>query len=49
MSKIKVLMIDDNVKLIDAVKEYFKNKLIEFLEGPSLLPHLFITIFIVHT
>lgn len=24
MSKIKVLMIDDNVKLIDAVKEYFK-------------------------
>lgn len=25
MSKIKVLMIDDNVKLIDAVKEYFKN------------------------
>lgn len=25
MSKIKVLMIDDNVKLIDAVKEYFKD------------------------
>ena len=22
---IKILMIDDNVKLIDAVKEYFKN------------------------
>lgn len=25
MSKIRVLMIDDNVRLIDAVKEYFKN------------------------
>lgn len=25
MNKIRVLMIDDNVKLIDAVKEYFKN------------------------
>ena len=26
MQKIKVLMIDDNVKLVDAVKEYFKDK-----------------------
>jgi DNA-binding NarL/FixJ family response regulator len=25
MQKIRVLMIDDNVKLIGAVKEYFKN------------------------
>ena len=25
MQKIKVLMIDDNVKLVDAVKEYFKD------------------------
>ena len=30
MDKIKVLMIDDNVQLIEAVKEYFKgSKLIE--------------------
>ena len=25
MKNIRILMIDDNVKLIDAVKEYFKN------------------------
>ena len=30
MDKIKVLMIDDNVQLVEAVKEYFKSsKLIE--------------------
>ena len=33
MDKIKVLMIDDNVQLIEAVKEYFKSsKLIEIVE-----------------
>ena len=29
MDKIKVLMIDDNVNLIEMVKEYFKDKNIE--------------------
>ena len=33
MNKIKVLMIDDNVQLIEAVKEYFKSsKLIEIVD-----------------
>ena len=33
MDKVKVLMIDDNVQLIEAVKEYFKSsKQIEILE-----------------
>ena len=34
MNKIKVLMIDDNVQLIEAVKEYFKgSKLIEIYDS----------------
>ena len=33
MDKVKVLMIDDNVQLIEAVKEYFKSsKQIEIIE-----------------
>ena len=33
MNKIKVLMIDDNVQLIEAVKEYFKSsKIIEIID-----------------
>lgn len=31
MNDIRVLMIDDNVKLVDAVKEYFKNKEIKIV------------------
>ena len=47
MNKIKVLMIDDNVQLIEAVKEYFKSsKLIEIavtandgIEGIEKIEH----------
>ena len=36
MNKIKVLMIDDNVQLIEAVKEYFKSsKLIEIISSAN--------------
>ena len=36
MNKIKVLMIDDNVQLIEAVKEYFKSsKLIEIVSSAN--------------
>ena len=36
MNKIKVLMIDDNVQLIEAVKEYFKSsKLIEVVASAN--------------
>ena len=36
MDKIKVLMIDDNVQLIEAVKEYFKSsKIIEIVESAN--------------
>ena len=36
MNKIKVLMIDDNVQLIEAVKEYFKgSKIIEVVESAN--------------
>ncbi len=32
MNNVKVLMIDDNVKLVEAVKEYFKNKNIQIVD-----------------
>ena len=36
MNKIKVLMIDDNVQLIEAVKEYFESsKLIEVIASAN--------------
>ena len=36
MNKIKVLMIDDNVQLIEAVKEYFKSsKLVEIVSSAN--------------
>ena len=36
MNKIKVLMIDDNMQLIEAVKEYFNSsKLIEIVDSSN--------------